>query len=121
MKKDISSSPMSLDCYIQSFAMGIIPKDAPSYIHDLMEVTDITSLSKEDQDLFYRIDRAQQTLLAREHYVKVTTTEQVTEQVTKQNSIEFAKSLLTTNMPIEEISLHTGLTEEEIIQLRSNL
>lgn len=77
-------------------------------------MTKITSYTKEERDLLDRIDRAQQMRLAQDDYIRVTTTE----QVTKQKSIEFAKSLLITNMPIEEISLHTGLIEVEIVQLK---
>jgi len=78
------------------------------------KLTKITSYTKEERDLLDRIDRAQQMRLAQDDYIRVTTTE----QVTKQKSIEFAKSLLITNMPIEEISLHTGLIEVEIVQLK---
>ena len=80
----------------------------------MAKLTKITSYTKEERDLLDRIDRAQQMRLAQDDYIRVTTTE----QVTKQKSIEFAKSLLITNMPIEEISLHTGLIEVEIVQLK---
>jgi len=98
--------------------MGRVLVNAPSYIQEAAKLTEITSYTKEERDLLDRLDRAQQTRLAQDDYIRVTTTEQVTKEVTKQNSIEFAKSLLTTNMSIEDISLHTGLTKDEIIQLK---
>ena len=40
------------------------------------------------------------------------------EEVKQQEKIEIAKSLLSSNMPIEEISKHTGLSKEEIEKLK---
>ena len=117
--------------------------DAPSYIEEAAKLTEITSYTKEEREYMALVDKAQQTRLAQLDYVKVKTTEEVTEKVTKEvtdqvtqevtdqmtkemtekvknNSIRFARSLLTTSMTIEEISMHTGLSENEVVKLNNN-
>ena len=136
LQKDISTLPTNLQHWIYYFRNGKVLTDAPSYIQEAAKLTEITAYTKEERDFLDKLDRAQQTRLVEDDYIRVTTTEkvtkevteQVTEQVTRevtgrvaeQKSIEFAESLLTTSMPIEEISLHTGLTKDEIIQIKRN-
>ena len=78
-------------------------------------MTERTAYTKEERAALDALDRIEQTRLAADEYIRIKTTE----QVTKQRNIEIAKSLLTTGMTIGEIALHTGLTEDEIAQLKS--
>ena len=110
LKKDISNLPLNLQHWIHYFKTGKALENAPSYIREAAKLTEITSYTKEERKLLDRIDRAQQTLLAREHYV--------TEQVMKQKSIEIAKNLVNRGIALDVIVEATGLSEDEITQLK---
>ena len=133
LQKDVSTLPINLQNWIYYFINGKTLMDAPSYIQEAAKLTEITSYTKEERAYMALVDKAQQTRLAQLDYVKVKTTKEVTEKVTKEvteqvtkemtekvkeNSTRTAKSLLTTNMSIEEISKHSGLPEDEIIKLK---
>ena len=120
LQKDVSTLPINLQHWIHYFRNGKMTADAPSYIQEAAKLTEITSYTKEERAYMALVDKAQQTRLAQLEYVKVTTTEEVTEQVTRDNNIQTAKSLLTTNMTIEEISRHSRLPESEVMKLKNN-
>ena len=115
LQKKSSHLPKNLQSWIHYFKTGEVLSDGPSYIREAAKLTEITAYSKEERKLLDAIDRAEQKRLVEDDYIRVKTTE----QVTKQRNLEIAKSLLVTNMTTDEISLHTGLTLDEVITLKS--
>jgi len=118
LQKDTSSLSKNLQHWLHYFKMGRVLANAPSYIQEAAKLTEFTSYTKEERNHLDRLDRAQQTRLVQDDYIRVTTTEQVTEQVTKQNSIKIAKNLINNGVALDIIIRSTGLTEDEVLQLK---
>ena len=122
LNKDTSNLPINLQHWVHYFKTGKASADAPSYIQEAAKLAEITSYTKEERDLLDKLDRAQQTRLVEDDYIRVTTTEkvtkQVTEEVTKQRNIEIAKNLINTEIALDSIAKITGLSEQEVLDLK---
>ena len=138
LNKDTSNLPINLQHWIHYFKTGKALADAPSYIQEAAKLTEITSYTKEEREWLDRVDRAQQTRLVEDDYIRVKTTEEVTErvtkqvteqvtkqvteevtkEVTKQRNIEIAKNLINTGIVLDSIIKVTGLSEQEVLDLK---
>ena len=114
LNKDISNLPINLQHWIHYFKTGKALADAPSYIQEAAKLTEITSYTKEEREWLDRLDRAQQTRLVEDDYIRVTTTE----QVTKQRNIEIAKNLIDNEIALDIIVKTTGLSDQEVLDLK---
>ena len=93
------------------FLQRPLSDDAPDYIKDALHIIDRANMDEEELDMVAKVEYYQSILDNQIHYAK--------SEGRNEGMIEIAKKLLRRNRPIDEIMEDTGLSREQIEDLRN--
>ena len=106
LDKDTSILPRNLQALFEFLRTGKAPVDAPEYLMEAAEMMKKTNFTAEERKAADFYTRAQLMRISEDDYVR------------EQNAKEIAKSLLQSGMPVEEVSKHSKLPVDIIMQIK---